>query len=276
MKEKSGGLITRGADTIRLAMTNKIVVSVSFLIQGVYRLLVPQRVMNWEAKVISLILALYALVSLILVLTNSPRSVKHQEIAGGFVKDLYLKKKRTADKEQELLPENSAAKDNANESNKHRSAFENRMIQKHEKTKSVSRIVMLIFYAVVLSISVFMLFNNAIAVHVNHILVGLILIVDAVLSIISFTSAKDMVHYKNYKLSIALAVFTVILGLLFIVSPAKTSIVVMRIIGATLILKSIADLIIAFRNREILSSAKDTFEQIKERHTKKHKKKKKK
>ena len=69
---------------------------------------------------------------------------------------------------------------------------------------------------------------------------------------------------KNRRLSLALGIFTVALGVAFTVLVWNTAVIVMQIFGAVLILKGIADLVLMIRNREILSSVKDTVQQIKQ------------
>lgn len=82
------------------------------------------------------------------------------------------------------------------------------------------------------------------------------------MSIVSVFSDGE-VKFKNRGLSIFLACVSIVLGVIFILASWETSVLATQIIGATLMVKSFMELVIAFRNREILSSVKETIAQIK-------------
>lgn len=251
MKEKKRALVEWGRGTYNLLKTNSLVLSAAILVQGLFFLILPEHSIMLDAVMVSLLMAIYSAVSLVFVLTDRPKAAKGKKVAGDLVKGYVDRKKRSSEKEQEILPEDSVMKEYTANSGKRKEALGKRVLDIHERSQNVSRIVMAVFYAVVLAVAVILLIDREAAVHLNHIIVGLLLIADGVLSIISAVSANDRSAYKNYRLSIALAICSIILGALYIVASAQTAVIVKRILGAALILKAIGEFVVAYRNRKL-------------------------
>ena len=261
MDGKIGSSIGWGVGAIRLIAKNKIVTSCFFLIQGAIYLFSPARSMRRDAGTLALMLALYAIISIVLVLTDSETISKGQSLAGGLVIGFFDKKKNLAAREQDSLPENiptSARKVTADRMND----IQSKIKEKHDKTHSVCKLLLLLFYILVLIVSVVLYFNKDVSIRVVHVILGLLMITDSVMSIASAFSDGE-VKLKDRGLSIFLACVSIVLGVIFILAPWETSVLATQVIGATLMVKSFTELVIAFRNREILSSVKETIAQIK-------------
>ena len=68
---------------------------------------------------------------------------------------------------------------------------------------------------------------------------------------------------KNIRLSIVLGILSAAAGAVFIVFAQNTADFAMALSGLVMIIKGLADLIVMIRNREIVSSVKETVAQIK-------------
>ena len=166
-----------------------------------------------------------------------------------------------AAQQEAVLQKDTAAREYAKEANR-LDILAGKVADRHERTRTVSRIVMLGFYLIVLVVAVFLLIRKDVAVSVTYILMGSILIVDGVMNIIFATSAKKKGVYRLYLFSVILSVISVGLGLLFIIFSRKAGILAMQVTSALMIVKSIGDFFVAFRNKAVLSSLSDTVTQI--------------
>ena len=149
-----------------------------------------------------------------------------------------------------MLSEDSAIREYGKGADERINKINQKLLETHRRTRSVSRIVMAVFYIVLLAVSVFLLFNVEIAVYLSHVLIGAVLILGGVTNIVSATISKKEGGYKLYLFSMVLAAASVILGLLFIFLPENTGIVALRVISVLLIIKSLSELFVAFKNRK--------------------------
>lgn len=265
MNNKIEGLVKWGIDAFSLIMANNLVISCTALITGLFHLFMPEQSMMFDSMILSLLMIVYASISIVLVITNYNKKVaKHQDIAGNLVKGFVDGKTSEAVKNQEFISEKTSAPIDPERSAKAIGAVSDKISDIHKKSRNVSRNIMLAFYIVILAISIFLLIRRDIAVHINHLLLGAVLIVDGVTRIISTFSAKKTYTVKNYWLSIVLSVLSVILGLLLFIMTSQTGILAMQIVSVIMILKSLGEFYVAFRNREVLSSLNGTLEQLKQ------------
>ena len=262
MNGKIGRSIGWSVGAIRLISKNKIVTSCFFLIQGAIYLFAPVRTLRRDAQTLGLMLALYAIVSIILVLTDNEAVSKVQSLAGGLVSGFFNKKQNIAAMEQDSLPENIAT--NARKATAGRmDSMHEKIREKHDKTHSACKVLLLLFYILLLIISAVLFFNQDASIRVVHVVLSLLMITDSVMSIISVFSDDEALVIKNRGLSFFLACVSIALGVVFLLVSWETSVLATQIIGAALMIKSFAELVIAYRNREILSSVKETLVQIK-------------
>lgn len=263
MKDKFESQLQWGASAISLVMKNNLVVSATFLITGVFHLLMPGHSLLFDARIMTVLIALYALVSLIFVLTNNQKAEKGQEIAGNIVKGYFEGKREDTVKQEEMF-KTDVSHGFAEKSNQRIDKFAGRVTEKHTQAGSVSRVLMLIFYLLILAASVFLFIRNDVAVYINHFILGFILIVDGALRLICTVAAKAELKFRYRAFHTVLSVISVILGLLFIFVPTNTGLLAMQIVSVLMIVKSVGEFFVAFRNREILSSVTDTLTQIKQ------------
>ena len=264
MKDKIGNVMNWGISAFSLIMDNSLVIAGLFLINGIIHICIPMPSMKYDAMILSLILALYAAVSIVFVLTDNEKIGKGQEAAGGLVKLFFEGKRKELNASKELLRGGSAAEEYSKGASERVDMFNEHVLETHEKTRSVSRIVMLIIYIVLLVVSIFLVFNQDIAVQITHILIGVVLIAGGIMSFISATSAKQENAYKLYVPSVILSVVSVVLGIVFIILTDKAGIPAYRIVSALLVIKSVMDFVVAFKNRNFISNFKEMFGQIKE------------
>ena len=267
MKEKIEKLFTWGAGTFNLVMKNKLVSVGCFLVPGLFHTFNPVGSLDWDTMMLSLMLMLYAVVSLIFVLSDGNKKVgKGQEIAGDLVKGYFEGQKENAAKGQEVLSKNEKLNKHIKASNER---FDERVekiseIEKKKKKSSPRKIVMIIIYSLLLALAVAIFIWRSVFVNVVQIIIGIVLVSDGISSLIPVVAAyKSRLPMKNKIISTILGFFTIGLGITFILLPANTSAWVYRITGMLLIIKAVSEFIVMIRNREVFSSVKETIEQIK-------------
>ncbi len=263
MKEKLGSILNWGIGAFSLVMTNNLVVSGTGLFTGVLHLLTPEQSLLFDSMILSGLLIVYALVSIAFVLTNSRKAARGQEVAGELVKGFLDGKRKDSSVDEGILKADPAVLEYAEEANRRMDALAVTVEDIRKKTHAFSRGVMLAFYLAVLAVSVFLFIRRDVAVYINHVIIGAILIVDGVLSVISATSAKKESVYKFYVFSVVVSAVSIAIGVLFIVLSRETGLIAMQAVSVILILKSLAGFFVAFRNREVISSVADTIQKIK-------------
>ena len=216
MDGKIGSSIGWGIGAIRLIAKNNIVTSCFFLIQGAIYLFAPVRSMRRDAGTLALMLALYAIISIVLVLTDNETVSKGQSLAGGLVTGFFNKKKNLTAREQDSLPENIAT-DARKATADRMDAMQDKIREKHDKTHSVCKVLLLLFYILLLIASVVLYFNKDVSIRVVHIILGLVMITDSVMNIASIFSEGE-VQIKHRGLSIILACVSIVLGVIFILA----------------------------------------------------------
>ena len=263
MRDKLESKLQWGASAVSLVMKNNLVVSATFLITGLFHLFMPGHSLLFDARIITILIALYALVSLVFVITDHKKAAKGQKIAGNIVKG-YFEGKREDTVKQEKMFKTDVSHGFAEKSNQRMDRFAGRVSEKHTQAGSVSRVLMLIFYLLILAASVFLFTRNDVAVYINHFIIGSILTVDGVLRLICTVPVKAEPAFRYRAFHTVLSVISVILGLLFVFLPTNTGLLALQIVSVLMIVKSVGEFIVAFRNREILSSVTDTLTQIKQ------------
>ena len=260
MNGKIGQIFTWGVGTYRLVMKNKLVAVLCFLVPGLFHTFNPVGSLNWDVMILSLTLMLYA--------TNENTKVgKGQEIAEDLVKGYFEGQRDHAAIGQELLSKSKTLSEHTKASNERLDKRVEKLSEKREQKKSTSpgKNVMMIIYIFLLAIAVAMFIWRSFFVNAVQIIIGCLLIADAISSLFTVAAAyKSGLPMKDKIVSVILSIFTIGLGVTFILLPANTSALVYRITGIMLIVKAVSELIVMIHNREVFSSIKDTIDQIKE------------
>ena len=270
MKEKVSKFLNWGVGAFSIIMKNKLVIIGCMLFQGIIHMLDPRGSLRWSAGMLSIFVALYAVLSIIFILTNKNKTVgKGKKIAGDLVLDTIKGNKEPAMQSQELTSIDKVIEQKTKESN---DRWDERMrilarilAENQTKESKVPEIVMLIFYIIVLIGAVVLFFQSDITIGAIHVIIGLMLIVDGVSTIASINTArKNGIPMKDEKLNFIVSIISVVVGIAFIVFCRASADMAMRISGIILTAKGVTDLIILLRNREFVFSIKDTLRQIKE------------
>ena len=266
LKEKVSKFLNWGVGAFSIIMKNKLVVIGCMLFQGIIHMLDPRGSLRWSAGMLSIFVALYALISIIFILTNKNETVgKGKKIAGDLVLETIRGDKDPALQGQELVSKDTVLDQKTQESN---SRWDERMqilAEKQKKEPKVPEIVMLIFYIIVLIGAVVLFFKSDITIGAIHVIIGAMLIVDGISTIATIVTArKNGIPMKDEKLNFIVSIISVVVGIAFIVFCRASADMAMRISGIILTAKGVTDLIILLRNREFVFSIKDTLRQIKE------------
>ena len=243
-----------GVGAFQIVMKNKIVSTGCFLIPGITHLFKPIGSLDWDTMMLSLLLMLYSVVSIIFVFTNKNELAgKGRELAGGFVKGYFEGQRDNASIGQELLANDSVIGEHM------------KVTEKQKKSGTLGKTALLIFYTLLLLLAICMFLWQSIFVNIVQVVFGALLIADGISSVITVTAAYNSnVPAKNKTVSLILGIFTIALGIVFVLLPANSAALVYQIIGALLIIKAIGEFFVMIRNRELLSSVKETIHQIKE------------
>lgn len=268
MKKKLGSWLNWGLGAFSLVMKNKLVAIGCFLVTGLFHTFNPVGSLDWDTMMLSLMLMLYAAVSFIFVLTNENEKVgKGQEIAGGLIKGYFEGQRDNAARGQSLFSKDKTLSEHTKASNDRldERVWKYSEKEKEKKKTSAGKIALMITYILLMALSVVIFIWRANFVNIVQIIIGALLIADGISSLVTVAAAyKSGLPMKNKVVSMVLGIFTIGLGVTFILVPADTSALVYRITGALLIVKAVSEFIVMIRNREIISSVKDTIIQIKE------------
>lgn len=264
-KERIGKSIGWGVGAFDIIMKSKLVSIGCFLVIGFLHIIDPSGGLNFTARLLAGFIALYALLSFILLLTdNNQKIAKGKEIAGGLVKGVINGNRDPIVQGQELTSKNKVVNERQKQSN---SKLEDRMqsvSKKQQEEPKAGKVVMCIFYAILFIGAVILFFQTNVTVTAVHIIVGALMIADGVSSIAAVVSAKrNGMPMKDKTFSIIANVFSIVIGAAFIILSKSTAEITMIICGIVLMIKGLSDLFVMIQNRSILSSAKGTINEIK-------------
>lgn len=266
MKEKISGLFNWGVGVFKVIMKSKLVSIGCFLFTGILHIINPRGGLQWTAGMLAGFTAIYALLSLIFVLTDNNEKVgKGREIAGGLVKGVVQGNKDPVVYGQNMVSKNKKVDETMKETNSKWDQSLQVLSEKQKEEPKAGKVVMTIFYSLLLIAAVLLFFWTDITITAVHIIVGALLIADGISGIASaFTAKKNNIQMKNRRLSFVLGILTVGAGVAFIIFSKSTAELTMVVCGVVLIIKGLADLIVMIRNREIVSSVKETVAEIKQ------------
>ena len=264
-KENIGKSVSWGIGAFNIIMKSKLVSIGCFLFTGILHVINPRGGLRWTAGMLAGFVALYALVSFILLLTNNNKTVaKGKEIAGGLVKGVIEGNRDPIVHGQELTSKNKKVSERKKETNSKLDERMQSLSEKQKKEPKAGRIVMCVFYAILFVGAVLLFFWSDVTITAVHIIVGALMIADGISSIIgTITAVKNGVPMKEKTFSLVAYSFSVVIGAAFILLSWSTADLTMVICGIVLILKGLTELYIIIRNREVVSSVKGTFSDIK-------------
>lgn len=275
MKDKLGRLFVWSIGAFQIIMKNKLVSIGCFLVQGLFHVFSPGGSLRWDAGMLAGLLAVYSLISIVFVLTDRNQTVgKGKNIAGGLVKGVFDGKKDTTLQGQELLSKNSVIDEKSKQSNKQWDSKLQVLADRQKNEPTAGKVIMIVFYTILLIGSVLLFFWSDVTIYAIHIIMGALMIADGISGISAYrTVISHQIPLNNQKLSLFVSIFTVLVGILFIVMAWNTAVFTMQLMGAILIIKSVVELVIMIRNREVLSSVTDSLKQIKQQGDNKNEKK---
>lgn len=266
MKEKISGLLNWGVGTFQIIMKNKLVSIGCFLFTGILHVANPRGGLRWTAGLLSIVVALYALLSLIFILTDKNEKVgKGKDAAGDLVKGVLEGNKDPILHGQTLIPKNQVLDERSKQT---RSRLDDRMqalSEKQKKEPKAGKVVMCVFYSILLAASVILFFWSDVTIAAAHIIVGIVLIADSIIGIAStVTAVENNIPLKYKTLSVVLYIITAVIGVTYIFLTWGTADMAMVLCGIVLIAKAVAEFVIMIRNREVVASAKGTINEIKQ------------
>ncbi len=260
-------LVNRGVSTFGILMKCKLVSIGWFFFMGILHIIDPRGGLRGTAIILSAFIALYALLSIIFILTDSNEKVgEGKDLAVKMVKGTLKGDGNPIPKINEVLSENENLEKKMSNSNT-KAKWDNRMqalTEKHQKKPAANKIVMCIFYIILLIVSVLLIFLPDVTIYTVHIVIGALLIFDGATGIWAiFSARKNGTPIKGQWLTVLLNFLSVIIGVFFILLSGDAADFTMVLCGIVLILKALSDLFIMIYNREIFSSVKETFSEIK-------------
>lgn len=260
-----GKFLSWGTGAFQIVMKNKLVAIICFMFPGVMHTIDPVGSLDWDTMMLSFLLMLYAAVSIVFVLSNKNEIIgKGREAAGNLVKDYFEGQRDNSAKEQELLSNSKLIGERIKDSNTRFDERAKKLYEKHKNRPEPGKIVLFVTYSLLLAFAIAIFIWRKDFVDFVQIIFGGLLIVDGISGITTFAAAvKSKLKMKGMVLSLIISIFTILLGVVFIVMPRDTAPIVYRITGMMIIAKAVVDFVVMIRNREVISSVKDTLSQIK-------------
>jgi uncharacterized membrane protein HdeD (DUF308 family) len=139
------------------------------------------------------------------------------------------------------------------------------LTERHEKSAKAGKVVMCIFYIILLAAAIMLFVWPDATISTVHIILGALLVFDGVSGIWGVISTRNSgIPMKGQLASVLLNVLSVILGIVFIILSDDTADFTMVLCGIVLVIKALSDLIIMIRNKELISTVKNTVNEIKQ------------
>lgn len=267
MKDKFAKLVNRGINIFGILMKCKLVTIIIFLFTGTLHIIDPRGGLRGTVTMLTIFIALYALLSIIFILTKKNQTVgEGKKFASDMVKETFKGDGNPISKINEILSQNEKYEQKvANSETKARWDKRIKMLtERHDKTPKAGVVVMCIFYVLLLFAAVFMFFWPDATIYAVHIILGALLVFDGLSGIWTVISAKiNGIPMKGKLLSVLFNLLSIAVGLFFIIYSGDTADFTMVLCGIVLVLKAISDLVIMIHNRELISTIKSTLDEIK-------------
>lgn len=267
MKDKFAKLVNRGINIFGILMKCKLVTIIIFLFTGTLHIIDPRGGLRGTVTMLTIFIALYAFLSIIFLLTKKNQAVgEGKKFASDMVKETFKGDGNPISKINEILSQNEKyEKKVSNSETKARWDKRIKMVtERHKTTPKAGVAVMCIFYILLLIAAVFMFFWPDATIYTVHIILGALLVFDGISGIWTVISAKiNKIPMKGKILSVLFNLLSIAVGLFFIIYSGDTADFTMVLCGIVLVLKAISDLVIMIRNKELISTIKNTLNEIK-------------
>ncbi len=267
MKWKLSGLVDRGIGAFGVLMNCKLVSIIIFLFTGTLHIIDPRGGLRGTVTMLSLFIALYALLSIVFILTGSNDKVgEGKKFASDMVRDTFKGDGNPMVKINEVLSQNE--KFEKGMSGLNTKSKWNQRIQKlnerHNKQTQASKFVMIVFYIILLASTVVLFAWPDDAISLVHIIFGAMLIFDGASGVWGIIVAKRSgIPMKGQWASFFLNLLSVVIGVVFIILSNDSADFTMMLCGIVLVVKALSDLFIMIRNHELISTVKNTVNEIK-------------
>ena len=267
MKDKLNVLVNRGIGAFGVLMKCKVVSIIIFLFTGVLHIIDPRGGLRGTVTMLSVFIALYALLSFICVLSGSNEKAEEgKKFASDMVKDTFKGDGNPLVKINEVLSQNEKYKNKMSNSAA-KAKWDRRMqklIQRHESQQKASKVIMCIFYVVLFGAAIMLFVWPDATISTVHIILGALLIFDGFSGIWGIISArKTGIPLKGKWASFFLNLLSVAIGLVFLFMSDDTADFTMVLCGIVLVVKALSDLFIMIRNKELISTVKEAVNEIK-------------
>ena len=267
MKWKLSGLVNRGIGAFGVLMNCKLVSIIIFLFTGTLHIIDPRGGLRGTVTMLSLFIALYALLSIVFILTGSNDKVgEGKKFASDMVRDTFKGDGNPMVKINEVLSQNE--KFEKGMSGLNTKSKWNQRIQKlnerHNKQTQASKFVMIVFYIILLASTVVLFAWTDDAISLVHIIFGAMLIFDGASGVWGIKEEKRSgIPMKGQWASFFLNLLSVVIGVVFIILSNDSADFTMMLCGIVLVVKALSDLFIMIRNHELISTVKNTVNEIK-------------
>ncbi len=267
MKDKLTGLINRGIGAFDVLMKCKLVSIIIFLFTGTLHIVDPRGGLRGTVTMLSAFIGLYALLSIICVLTGNNEQVgEGKKFASDMVKETFKGDGNPISKISEVMSQNEkiGKKMSASASKARWDKRMQMLTERHERKPKAGKVVMCIFYIILLAAAAMLFIWPDATISTVHIILGALLIFDGGSGIWGVISArKSGIPLKGQLASVLLNLLSVAIGAVFIFLSDDTADFTMVLCGIVLVVKALSDLFIMIRNKELISTVKDTLNEIK-------------
>ena len=267
MKWKLSGLVDRGIGAFGVLMNCKLVSIIIFLFTGTLHIIDPRGGLRGTVTMLSLFIALYALLSIVFILTGSNDKVgEGKKFASDMVRDTFKGDGNPMVKINEVLSQNEKFEKGMSGLNT-KSKWDQRiqkLNERHNKQTQASKFVMIVFYIILLACTVVLFAWPDDAISLVHIIFGAMLIFDGASGVWGIIVAKRSgIPMKGQWASFFLNLLSVVIGVVFIILSNDSADFTMMLCGIVLVVKALSDLFIMIRNHELISTVKNTVNEIK-------------
>jgi uncharacterized membrane protein HdeD (DUF308 family) len=264
-KEKLGKTVDWGVGAVNIVMGSKIVTIGCFLYTGINNIINPRGGLRFTALMLAGFVALYALVSIIFVLTNKNEKVSQgKEMVGDMVKGVVDGYKNPLTQGKELASKSKVISGRKKDSDNKFGNSIKKLSERQKKEIKAGKAVLIIIYSLLFVGAGVLFFWPEATVTLVHIIIGALLIADGFSSLAASVAAvRNGIPLKDKLLSLIVCAFSFIIGLAFILMAWNTAEFTMRLGGIVLLIKGLVDLFIMIRNRELISTAAKTISDIK-------------
>ncbi|MBR3416664.1 MAG: hypothetical protein IKH09_08225 [Clostridia bacterium] len=252
-----------GITAYSIIMKNKIVISCCLLFQGFFWVFNPKGSLEWDIMILSILALLYAVAGLLVLITGGNSvAVKGQKKVGEMYREKIDGKRKQFSEPAERLSDVTVVK--AREEELHKEEERVKEFSNEAKKKiATKKNLLIVCYVLLMIVSITIIIFKSFFSGAVFVILGVILTAEGVFSFITWMKTKDSVKPRDRAVSLTIAVFSVLLGVVLVFFPIFTGNMVIRFIGIGILLKAVTELVIGFRNRSLILDTKETISEIK-------------